>query len=433
MNNTPEIFSVNNFTEFRIQMLNWANRFNIFCFLDNQHYNFSTPAFECLLAIGYSPNVAKNKSIKLQSGNAFEKLKDFYKKNNGWLFGHFGYDLKNETEHLSSTNFDGIAFGDMYFFVPEVVIKLTENEVHIFCEDSAIKILKSILCEPLAFPPNKRSEFVIKNRISKAGYIETIQKLKQHILRGDCYEINFCQEFFAEDAEIDPLQVFHKLIQLSPNPFAALYKLNDKFCICASPERYLKKEGNKIFSQPIKGTSKRDLVNKDNDLKNKNYLSANEKEKSENVMVVDLVRNDLSKVCKEGSVKVDELFGVYSFPQVHQMISTISGEVKNNIDWIDIIKATFPMGSMTGAPKKRVMELIEQYEQTKRGLFSGAIGYINPDGDFDFNVVIRSIFYNSSDKYLSFNAGSGITFYSDAAKEYEECLLKAAAMRKVLE
>jgi para-aminobenzoate synthetase component I len=211
-----------------------------------------------------------------------------------------------------------------------------------------------------------------------------------------------------------------------------LYKLDDTFCICASPERYLKKEGHKIFSQPIKGTSKRDLVNAANDLQNKNYLSANEKEKSENVMVVDLVRNDLSKVCREGTVKVEELFGVYSFPQVHQMISTISGQLKDNVHWVDIIKATFPMGSMTGAPKKRVMELIEQYEKTKRGLFSGAIGYVNPDGDFDFNVVIRSIFYNASRKYLSFNAGSGITFYSDAEKEYEECLLKAAAMKKVV-
>ncbi len=427
MNKTPETFALNNFTEFRIQMLNWANRFNIFCLLDNQHYNFSAPAFECLLAAG------SKKNITIQYGYAFEKLKDFYKENNGWLFGHLGYDLKNETEKLSSANFDGIGFDDMHFFVPEVVIKLSEKEVHIFCEVSAKEIFDAIQSESLNIPVNKQSDLDIKNRISKSAYIDTIQKLQEHILRGDCYEINFCQEFFAEDAVIDPLYVYHKLIQLSPNPFAALYKLNDKFCICASPERYLKKEGNKIFSQPIKGTSKRDLVNKENDLQNKNYLSANEKEKSENVMVVDLVRNDLSKVCKEGTVKVDELFGVYSFPQVHQMISTISGEIKNDIDWIDIVKATFPMGSMTGAPKKRVMELIEQYEQTKRGLFSGAIGYINPDGDFDFNVVIRSIFYNAPNRYLSFQAGGGITFYSDAEKEYEECLLKAEAMKIVLE
>ncbi|WP_462242619.1 anthranilate synthase component I family protein [Ferruginibacter sp.] len=426
MNKTPEIFPLNNFTEFRIQMLNWANQFNIFCLLDNQHYNFSAPAFECLLAVGCK------KSITVQSGHAFETLKEFYKNNKGWLFGHFGYDLKNETEKLYSGNFDGIGFDDMNFFVPETVIKLTEKQVTIFYDGDAQQIFNAIQLSASGIAVNKQFVVEISNRIAKADYISTIQKLQQHILRGDCYEINFCQEFFAANAVIDPLYVYHKLVQLSPNPFAALYKLNDKFCICASPERYLKKEGTKIFSQPIKGTSKRDLLNAETDLQNKNYLTQNEKEKSENVMVVDLVRNDLSKVCKEGSVKVDELFAVYSFPQVHQMISTISGEVKDNIDWIDIIKATFPMGSMTGAPKKRVMELIEEYEQTRRGLFSGAIGYIDPEGDFDFNVVIRSIFYNASSQYLSFQAGGGITFYSDAVKEYEECLLKASAMMKVL-
>jgi para-aminobenzoate synthetase component I len=426
VNKNAAIFQLDNFTEFRIQMLNWANRFNIFCLLDNQLYNFTAPAFECLLAVGCKKN------ITVQSGTAFEQLKDFSNKNKGWLFGHLGYDLKNETEKLCSNNFDGVGFADMHFFVPEIVLKLTQTQVSIYCDGDAGKIFDTIQLEQAGTPENKQTAITIKNRIAKADYITTVQKLQQHILKGDCYEINFCQEFFAEDVIIDLLNVYHKLIALSPNPFAALYKLDDKFCICASPERYLKKEGHKIFSQPIKGTSKRDLINAGNDLQNKNYLLANEKEKSENVMVVDLVRNDLSKVCREGTVKVEELFGVYSFPQVHQMISTISGEVKDNVHWVDIIKATFPMGSMTGAPKKRVMELIEQYEQTKRGLFSGAIGYVYPDGGFDFNVVIRSIFYNAGSRYLSFNAGSGITFYSDAEKEYEECLLKAEAMREVL-
>jgi para-aminobenzoate synthetase component I len=426
VNKNTATFLLDNFTEFRIQMLNWANRFNIFCLLDNQHYNFTAPAFECLLAVGCEKN------ITAPSGTAFEQMKQFSNENNGWLFGHLGYDLKNETEKLQSDNFDGVGFADMNFFVPEIVIKLGEKQVHIYCDSDAQKIFTAIQLEQVSVAENKQTPAAIKNRISKADYIATVQKLQQHILSGDCYEINFCQEFFAEGALIDPLQVYHKLIALSPNPFAALYKFDDKFCICASPERYLKKEGHKIFSQPIKGTSKRDLANAANDLQNKNYLSTNEKEKSENVMVVDLVRNDLSKVCREGTVKVEELFGVYSFPQVHQMISTISGEVKNDVHWVDIIKATFPMGSMTGAPKKRVMELIEQYETTKRGLFSGAIGYVNPEGDFDFNVVIRSIFYNAGSHYLSFNAGSGITFYSDAEKEYEECLLKAEAMGRVV-
>ena len=220
----------------------------------------------------------------------------------------------------------------------------------------------------------------------------------------------------------------------SPNPFSALYKLEDKWLICASPERFLKKEGNKILSQPIKGTSSRFLKDDSKDKKSKEELYASEKDRSENVMVVDLVRNDLARVCNEGTVKVDELFGIYSFPQVHQMISTVSGELKDKISFSEIIKSTFPMGSMTGAPKRRVMELIDQYERSGRGIFSGAVGYITPENaygqaGFDFNVVIRSIMYNASEKYLSFMAGSGITFYSDAEKEYEECLLKAEAMR----
>ena len=161
-------------------------------------------------------------------------------------------------------------------------------------------------------------------------------------------------------------------------------------------------------------------------------ISGSKKYKSENVMVVDLVRNDVSQVSRAGSVIVEELFGIYSFPQVYQMISTIKGELKDETSFMDIIRACFPMGSMTGAPKKRVLELIDQYEKSNRGLFSGAVGYIAPGGDFDFNVVIRSILYNAQNRYLSFQVGSGITFYSDPLREWEECLLKAKAINTVL-
>lgn len=424
---TPQSFLVNNITDFKIKMLNWANRFSIFCLLDNQQYSFEQPAFECLLAAGCKQN------IEVSVENSFEQLQSFYAAQKGeWLFGHLGYDLKNGVEKLQSSNTDKIGFADAHFFVPEVIIKLNSTGVEIFCDGNAAAIFKAVEKES-AVIAEMPGDLSIENSIGKRDYVDAVKKLQQHILHGDCYEINFCQEFYAAKAVINPLAVYHKLVSISPNPFAALYKVNERFCICASPERYLKNEGGKIISQPIKGTSKRDLHNQQQDAANKNYLSLNAKERSENVMVVDLVRNDLSKICKEGTVKVDELFGVYSFPQVHQMISTISGELTDGLNWIDAVKATFPMGSMTGAPKKRVMELIEQYEQTKRGLFSGSIGYIKPNGDFDFNVVIRSMFYNAAAKHLSFSAGSAITFYSDAEKEYEECLLKVKAMREILE
>jgi len=420
-------FPVEDYTVFKIQMLNWVNRFNIFCLLDNQQYDLHKPAFECLLAAGSKTSVEK------QAGGAFEALQDFYHKHpHDWLFGHFGYDLKNETESLQSDNDDRIGFGDLHFFVPETVIELTNNEVHIYGSDNAAEIYQAIISCPAVITEKISCRAIVQSKIKKEDYLQIIEKLKKQILRGDCYEINFCQEFFAADAVIDPLFIYNRLTALSPNPFSAFYKLNDRYCLCASPERYIKREGNRIFSQPIKGTAKRNLFDKEADASARSYLQQSAKEKAENVMVVDLVRNDLSRICKAGSVKVDELFGLYSFPQVHQMISTISGEVEEGLNWVDCIKPTFPMGSMTGAPKKRVMELIEEFEQTKRGLFSGAIGYVKPGGDFDFNVVIRSMLFNETGEYISFQTGGGITYNSDGEKEYEESLLKAEAMMKVL-
>ncbi len=408
-------------------MLNWANQFNIFCFLDNNSYCHDAPAFECILAAGCK------RSLLFESGKTFASLKEFYETSPGWLFGHLGYGLKNEIEKLSSRHADFIDFGTGFFFEPEIVIQLKNNELLVSCEyEAAATIFEAINREPAEILCQKNAVPNIQSSVCKEDYIHAINQLRQHIRRGDCYEINFCQQFFSNDVDLDPLYTYTQLVSFSPNPFAALYKLNDKYCICASPERYLKKIGQTILSQPIKGTSKRNLEDSKQDEANKNYLRSNNKERSENVMVVDLVRNDLSRICKEGSVYVEELFGLYSFPQVHQMISSVKGELSDNLHWTDAIKATFPMGSMTGAPKKRVMELIDEYENTSRGLFSGSIGYISPIGDFDFNVVIRSIFYDAQKRDLSFSAGGGITFNSVAEDEYKESLLKVAAILKVL-
>ena len=427
LNNTSltiRTFTISDFKEVKEKVLNWAQRFNTFCFLDNHQYQIEPHSMECLLAAGVK------RQLKTQAGDALNQLQQFIDEKKSWLFGHLGYDLKNEIEKLSSANPDSIRFPDLFFFEPEVIIRLKENEMIIEAGNpSAVFAAVSVISPESDM---RVSRVNIQSRFSKEEYISVINKLKQHILRGDCYEINFCQEFFAVDAAINPVEVYKKLSAVSPNPFSALYRMNDQWLLCASPERFIKRQGNKILSQPIKGTSKRVADNKE-DEKNKTELLNSAKDRSENVMVVDLVRNDLAKVCGEGTVKVDELYGIYSFPQVHQMISTVSGELKNDMPFTEIIKATFPMGSMTGAPKKRVMELIEEYEQTKRGIFSGAVGYISPDGDFDFNVVIRSIIYNAGLKYLSFQAGSAITFYSNSEKEWEECLMKTEAMKKVLE
>ena len=421
------IFPVVDFTEVKHKVLNWANRFSTFCFLDNHQYASAPHSVECMLAAGVLD------LVRAEAGHALEQLQSFISKEKKWAFGHLGYDLKNEIETVHSFHPDGIGFPDLFFFQPEVVIRLNEKEMTIECgEADAERIFYEISSTGNTKQDVIPAPLQIRNRIDKDEYLSIVQKLKQHILRGDCYEINFCQEFFSENTRIDPLDVYQKLATISPNPFSALYKLDDKWLLCESPERFLKKEGNKILSQPIKGTSKR-VERELEDNESRNELLHSAKDRSENVMIVDLVRNDLSRVCAEGTVRVEELYGIYSFPQVHQAISTVSGELKEKISFAEIIRATFPMGSMTGAPKKKVLELIEQYEKTKRGVFSGAVGYITPEGDFDFNVVIRSIMYNSSNNYLSFQTGSAITFYSDAEKEWEECLLKAEAMRMVLE
>jgi para-aminobenzoate synthetase component 1 len=406
-------------------MLSWVNRFNICCFLDNHQYSSSHASVECLAAAGAA-------SIFSPTENMFTSLQELYRNNQDWLFGHLAYDLKNAVASLHSSHPDQIGFPDIFFFQPETVLQLSGNRLTI---STLLQNPEQIFKEISSLTLDKAdgsSSLAIRPRMAREEYLQKIGSIRKHIQRGDCYEINFCQEFYAENAHIDPLSVYRQLTGISPNPFACFYKLHDKYVLCASPERYLQKKGNRLLSQPIKGTFKRNLSDAAADASLKQALLKSEKDKSENVMVVDLVRNDLSQVCKEGSVQVDELFGVYSFPQVHQMISTISGELQSGMGLAEILQASFPMGSMTGAPKRRVMELIEQYEVTKRGIYSGAIGYISPDNDFDFNVVIRSILYNATAAYLCYLVGGGITFYSDAEKEYEECLLKAAAIQEVL-
>jgi para-aminobenzoate synthetase component I len=399
-------------------LLEFAKKFSNFCFLDNHDYEFDK-SYDCIAACG---NI---QSIISDEKNGLESLDKFLKQNNDWIFGHVSYDLKNQIENLSSNNKDGIGFPDFYFFVPQVVFILSKETVKIGAGENidTAEIFEQII----SMIPNKKMfvQAVLESRFSKQEYLQTIEYLQQHILRGDCYEICFCQEYFAENVQIDPVNVFKTLCQISPNPFAAFYKLDEKYLLCASPERYLKKTGDVIISQPIKGTSKRTDENAESEIEK---LHTDEKERAENVMIVDLVRNDLSKICDEGSVLVKEFQKIYSFPQVHQMISTISGKLREGISFGEILSATFPMGSMTGAPKKRVMELIEKYEKTKRGLFSGTVGYISPAGDFDFNVVIRSILYNEKNAYISIQAGSAITWKSIAEKEYEECKVKMEAM-----
>ncbi|MFC3562565.1 anthranilate synthase component I family protein [Pedobacter jamesrossensis] len=410
-----------NISAFKNKALNWANQFDVCCFLDSNQYKDNYSEYDFILAVGAKEELNSSK------GNAFAELKSFYEKHKQWLFGFLSYDLKNEIEVLKSENPDYLNFPELYFFIPQYLIASKNGTIEILLGDKYI--LDEIAKFASSIPDNKATN--ISAKLSRAEYLSKVNSLKEHIIRGDIYEVNFCQEFFAENASINPVQTFELLNEVSPTPFAGYFKIYKKYILSATPERFLCKRGQRLISQPIKGTARRsDDAVEDEQIKMR--LKNDTKEQAENVMIVDLVRHDLTKSAVKGSVKVDELFGIYTFPQVHQMISTISCNLNPDIHFIDAVKNTFPMGSMTGAPKVKAMQLIEKYEVTKRGVYSGSFGCINPNGDFDFNVIIRSILYNDESKYLSFQVGGAITYQSNAKLEYEECLLKASAIMKVL-
>lgn len=411
---------------FKQQALGWANSHSHVAYLDNNQFtNYPDPSFECLIAAGMLSH------LQCDVGNAFKQLREYQQQTNDWLFGYLGYDLKNEIERLESKLPDGTGFADLHFFQPEHLITLhVDGRVTIESASlSADGILAQIQATTL--PNHTQQPIAMKPRVSKEQYLKTIQQLREHIAAGDVYEINYCQEFYSDAANINPLGVFSKLNQLSQAPFSCYLKLNDKYLLCASPERFMSKQGDLVCSMPIKGTVRRGN-NYAEDETLKHELRHNIKEQAENVMIVDLVRNDLTRSCMPGTIEVTELFGIKTFQKVHHMVSTISGQLRPNVDAIEAIRNAFPMGSMTGAPKVRVMQLTEQYEHSKRGIYSGAAGYFSPTGNFDLNVVIRSLVYNHTNQYLSYHVGGAITWDSVPELEYEECLLKAATIEKVL-
>ena len=369
--------------------------------------------------------------LLISNNNSFEKLQDFHSQKKDWLFGYLAYDLKNEVEELSSNNRDNFNMDNLCFFIPEYVLLLNHERLEIqtyHSKDSCDHFVKEFNFSDLS---NCTAEVNFSRRDDRESYLQKIQKIKCHIQKGDIYEMNYCQEFYASGVKIAAESVFLELNDKMQTPFSSFLKLKSKYILSASPERFLRKKSNYILSQPIKGTRKRGKTQlEDNSLKN--ALKKSQKDISENVMITDLVRNDLSITAKKESVQVKELCKVYTFNRVHQMITSISSEIDADVNFTDVLKSAFPMGSMTGAPKLRAMELIEYFEEFKRGVFSGSIGYISPESDFDFNVVIRTILYNLANNYLSIGVGGAITIKSDPIEEHEECLIKAKPLFEAL-
>lgn len=388
--------------------------------------NSTTASFDFMLAYGSADNVTANT-------NCLIKVQQFYTKHNNYIFGHFGYDIKNEIEKLTSANANYQGFNNTHFFVPEVLIKIKNEHItflhnnitqvdgliqQLFSTDSCINNIATTPCN-------------LHNTTTKENYISTVNAIKNHIQRGDIYITNYCINYVSEHTIINPYQKFITLNNISNAPFATFYKHDTKYVLCASPERYIQRTNNKLTSMPIKGTRKRGATPTE-DAAIAEELRNNAKEQNENVMIVDLVRNDLSRVAMQGTVRVDELFKVHTFNAVHQLISTILCEVAPTESLERIVNATFPMGSMTGAPKISAMQLMEHFENFKRGIYSGTIGYVKPNGNFDFNVVIRSIIYNAATQVVSLPVGSAITSKCNAIDEYEECLLKAKVLLDIM-
>ncbi|WP_118972555.1 anthranilate synthase component I family protein [Taibaiella koreensis] len=412
-------FAEEDLSQLKNKMLNWLRPFSIFAYLDNNSYNHAPVRFELLAGAGMIDS----------SDHMPDNSED-------WYFGHLCYDYKNHVEpKLSSRHPHTTGFDTVFFFCPETVVYIPAHS-HTLHVATVHVDPAQVLAQILSMPDTVADEGVAGSgvdwqyRFGQEDYLDCIAEIRRHIEEGDCYELNFCTEAYATVPQLDPVYTFTRLNTVNPAPFAALYRNEASWLVCASPERFLFRQQDRLVSQPIKGTVRRssDPV-ADEDLKRS--LRSDPKERAENVMIVDLVRNDLARSCKPGTVAVPELFGVYSFPQVHQLISTVSGECLPGVTNRQIIDAAFPMGSMTGAPKVMVMELIEQYERSRRALYSGTIGYMMPSGDFDFNVVIRSLVYHAAKGYLSYHTGGAITYESLALAEWEETRLKAKAMEQI--
>lgn len=394
----------------------WASEESHCLYLDSHQHPDPYGQFDKLIAWGM---ISK---FEFSSNSQMEDLFHWHSQINDWAFGHLNYELKSFTENITSPHKDPLEWSLASFFQPKHLLYKRRDSESWTLESSTLCAADILALKPSAQKTNTSLEF--QSLIPKEQYLRDVKSLMDEIQYGNIYEVNYCQTFEAKGV-LDPAAFFLKKNKEHQAPFSAFYKHFDQYAMSFSPERYLLKEGSNLITQPIKGTAPRHY-NKEQDQHAKEGLLQSEKERAENVMIVDLVRNDLSRTAAKDSVKVEELFGLYSFNAVHQMISTISSQLnEEQYTWLDAITHSFPMGSMTGAPKYSAMKLIDQHEHFNRGLYSGSIGYIDPQGNFDFNVIIRTLLYHAQKELARVAVGSAITIHCNPESEYQECLLKA--------
>jgi para-aminobenzoate synthetase component 1 len=416
------VFNVKNYPDIKAQLLDWARGSTPIAWYDSNNYPHLNNNFDAILAldtINENPWITSQKVLQSVLGT-------------DWLFGFFSYEYNAAWEQVTPTNPAFLSVPKLQFFRPKKLWLLKGDQLTaLYLEtDNPAVDFEHIINRVVDDEPALKA-IDLSPRISKDIYLQHATALKQHIMRGDIYVVNYCMEWYADDVDVSPMVLFKALNRIGRTPFSAFLSFDDKYLMSASPERFLQRRGDTLTSQPIKGTAARHqdiLIDKSV----AEALKLDAKERSENIMITDLVRNDLSRIAQKGSVEVSEQCAVYPFAQVHQMISTVKAQCNSAFSSLDIVNACFPMGSMTGAPKQRAMELINQYEHSQRGLYSGAVGYFAPNGDFDFNVVIRSLVYDATSKYLSTHVGSALTAAADPSKEYDECQLKVKAIKRVL-
>lgn len=406
--------------DIKTKMLNWVNRFSIFAYLDNNTYQGLYNRFELLLAAQATERYTSIEALQSVAGKH-------------WLLGHLNYDLKNrlypKLESRLPSYFDN---EQLSFFRPGVVMYIPYGraELIIESEQELPEVLWQQVIAEAAHIAADIPQVSFSRNFSKTEYINAVHSVQQHITEGDCYELNLCVGALARADRLPALQVYHALNLQNPAPFSCLYRQEANWLMSSSPERFLYKDGDTIIAQPMKGTTHRGVTPAEDEML-KAQLVADEKERAENIMIADLMRNDLAKHCRTGIIEAVELFGVQTFPTVHTMVSTIKGSLDPVAGLADILLDAFPMGSMTGAPKHIVMQIIEETEHSQRELYSGAVGYITPGGDFDFNVVIRSLLYNEHTGHLSYHTGGAITIDSIPEKEWAEVQLKAFALERI--
>ena len=424
-----ESIYLNNYKEFSNKAKSFASNFHPCIILDScdTQPQLNKGFYKLIIGIG-------GEEVKISNTNKLDSLFRFWNINKPWIFGVIGYNLKNEIEKLSSQNNSCFGWPDLSFFVPTTIITVNWNDEltinGIDC-DSVFHSIQNYKFDEISINTISNSSDLLSD-LNKENHELAVNRIKYEILNGNVYELNLCSRFLYENISVsNAYQLYEELTKISPAPFSAYFSVNNKFVLSASPERFLAKKNSTLISQPIKGTRPRGKTNVEDEAF-KNDLNLNKKDQAENVMIVDLVRNDMARVAEAGSIKADELFGIYSYSHVHQMVSTVSSELKKSLNWMDAIKALFPMGSMTGAPKIAAMKFIEEMEFSNREWYSGALGYIDPVGNMDFNVLIRSIFYDSLQNKLAYYSGGAITIDSNTDEEYNEMMIKAKAIDSLI-